>query len=317
MKSKKDYGRMNTGKAEADIMDLNNNAVIKTTERDILLDVQHLSVGFESYNAKVEKVFFNAISDLNLTVRKGEIVAVVGSSGSGKSLLAHAVMNILPDNARVGGTMYYKGELLTPEVMNRLRGHEIAFIPQSVAFLDPLMTVGDQVTGTLGEKARALQQKAFAHFGLKQQVAGYYPFQLSGGMARRVLLSTSYVTETEMIIADEPTPGLDLKIAIEALQDFRVQADQGKSVILITHDIDLALHVADKIAIFYDGRVVETADIQTFRGDGQGLKHPYSRALFHALPQNGFNLPRCPKCGATCATWDVDEKGMRCSCGTS
>jgi peptide/nickel transport system ATP-binding protein len=265
----------------------------------------------------VEKVFFNAISDLNLTVRKGEIVAVVGSSGSGKSLLAHAVMNILPDNARVGGTMYYKGKRLTPEVMNRLRGHEIAFIPQSVAFLDPLMQVGDQVTGTLGEKARALQQKAFAHFGLKQEVANYYPFQLSGGMARRVLLSTSYVTETEMIIADEPTPGLDLKIAIEALQDFRVQADQGKGVILITHDIDLALHVADKIAIFYDGCVVETADTETFRGDGQGLRHPYSQALFHALPQNGFNLPRCPRCGATCATWDVDEKGMRCGCGNS
>lgn len=286
-------------------------------DRDILLDVRHLSVGFESYNAKVEKVFFNAISDLNLTVHKGEIVAIVGSSGSGKSLLAHAVMNILPDNARTGGQMFYKGEELTPDVMNRLRGHEIAFIPQSVAFLDPLMQVGDQVVGTLGEKARGLQQKAFSHFGLKQQVANLYPFQLSGGMARRVLLSTSYVTETEMIIADEPTPGLDLKIAIEALRDFRVQADQGKGVILITHDIDLALHVADKIAIFYDGRVVETADTQTFRGDGQGLKHPYSQALFHALPQNGFNLPRCPKCGATCATWNVDEKGMRCSCGNS
>ena len=286
-------------------------------DRDILLDVRHLSVGFESYNAKVEKVFFNAISDLSLTVHKGEIVAIVGSSGSGKSLLAHAVMNILPDNARTGGQMFYKGEELTPDVMNRLRGHEIAFIPQSVAFLDPLMQVGDQVVGTLGEKARGLQQKAFSHFGLKQQVANLYPFQLSGGMARRVLLSTSYVTETEMIIADEPTPGLDLKIAIEALRDFRVQADQGKGVILITHDIDLALNVADKIAIFYDGRVVETADTQTFRGDGQGLKHPYSQALFHALPQNGFNLPRCPKCGATCATWNVDEKGMRCSCGNS
>ena len=221
-------------------------------EKEVLLDVQHLSVGFESYNAKVEKVIFNAISDLNLTVHKGEIVAIVGSSGSGKSLLAHAVMNILPDNARTGGTMFYKGELLTPERMNRLRGHEIAFIPQSVAFLDPLMQVGDQVVG----KARALQQKAFEHFGLKQSVAKLYPFQLSGGMARRVLLSTSYVAETEMIIADEPTPGLDLKIAIEALRDFRIQADQGKGVILITHDIDLALHVADKIAIFYDGRVV-------------------------------------------------------------
>ena len=127
-------------------------------EKEILLDVQHLSVGFESYNAKVEKVFFNAISDLNLTVHKGEIVAIVGSSGSGKSLLAHAVMNILPDNARTGGTMFYKGELLTPERMNRLRGHEIAFIPQSVAFLDPLMQVGEQVVGTLGEKARASEK---------------------------------------------------------------------------------------------------------------------------------------------------------------
>ena len=250
-------------------------------EKEILLEVRHLSIGFESYNAKVEKVIFNAISDLSLTVHKGEIVAIVGSSGSGKSLLAHAVMNILPDNARTGGTMFYKGELLTPERMNRLRGHEIAFIPQSVAFLDPLMQVGEQVVGTLGEKARTLQQKAFEHFGLKQSVAKLYPFQLSGGMARRVLLSTS--------------PGLDLKIAIEALKDFRILADQGKGVILITHDIDLALHVADKIAIFYDGRVVETADTQTFRGDGQGLKHPYSRALFHALPQNGFNLQRCQK----------------------
>ena len=286
-------------------------------DKEILLDVQHLSIGFESYNANVEKVFFNAISDLSLTVHRGEIVAIVGSSGSGKSLLAHAVMNILPGNARTGGQMYYKGELLTPEKMDRLRGREIAFIPQSVAFLDPLMQVGDQVKGTLGEKARALQQKAFEHFGLKQSVAKLYPFQLSGGMARRVLLSTSYVTETEMIIADEPTPGLDLKIAIEALKDFRLQADQGKGVILITHDIDLALNVADKIAIFYDGRVVETADTQTFRGDGKGLKHPYSQALFHALPQNGFSLPRCPKCGATCATWNVDEKGMRCGCGNS
>ncbi len=286
-------------------------------EKEILLDVRHLSVGFESYNAQVEKVIFYAISDLNLTVRKGEIVAVVGSSGSGKSLLAHAVMNILPDNARIGGEMYYKGNRLTPEEKNRLRGHEIAFIPQSVAFLDPLMRVGEQVRGTLGEKVRALQEKAFEHFGLKQSVAKLYPFQLSGGMARRVLLSTYYVTDTEMIIADEPTPGLDLKIAMEALEDFRVQADQGKGVILITHDIDLALNVADKIAIFYDGRVVETADTQTFRGDGRGLKHPYSRALFHALPQNGFNLPRCPKCGATCATWNVDEEGMRCSCGNS
>ena len=91
-------------------------------------------------------------------------------------------------------------------------------------------------------------------------------------------------------------------------------ADQGKGILLITHDIDLALGVADKVAIFHEGRVVETAAAAAFSGDGAGLKHPYSRALFRALPQNGFSLERCPACGASEATWDVDGETMRCRC---
>ena len=99
----------------------------------------------------------------------------------------------------------------------------------------------------MGDAVKNLQEKAFEHFNLKKAVEKYYPFQLSGGMARRVLLSTAMVTDADLIIADEPTPGLDLSMAIEALKDFRELANQGKGVVLITHDIDLAINIADKI----------------------------------------------------------------------
>lgn len=281
----------------------------------VLLDVQGLSVTFESYNASLERVASQVISNLSVQIHTGEILAVVGSSGSGKSLLAHAIMDILPDNAQIGGYMKYKGERLTREYQEKLRGTEIAFIPQSVAYLDPLMRVGEQVRGCEGEKLREAQIRAFEKYNLDSKAASLYPFQLSGGMARRVLISTAVVTNAELIIADEPTPGLDLKIAIQALKDFRIFADQGKGVLLITHDIDLALHVADRISIFHSGTVIETARRSDFSGDGEGLRHPYSRALFKALPQNGFQLPYCPKCGTSCALWEISENEMRCSCG--
>lgn len=284
-------------------------------KRNLLLDVQGLTVSFESYHALLVKRTSQVISALSVQIHAGEILAVVGSSGSGKSLLAHAVMGILPDNARVGGRMFYKGQDLSGKYRETLRGREIAFIPQSVAYLDPLMRVGEQVRGAAGEELRAAQEQAFAKYRLDLRVAELYPFQLSGGMARRVLISTAVVTDAELIIADEPTPGLDLKIAVQALKDFREFADQGKGVLLITHDIDLALHVADRIAIFHSGTVIETARREDFSGDGEGLMHPYSRALFRALPQNGFQLPCCPFCGTSCAAWEISGSEMRCACG--
>lgn len=280
-----------------------------------LLDVRNLSVTFESYNSALEKVAQQVIFDLNIEVYRGEILAIVGSSGSGKSLLAHGIMDILPGNAKLSGEMFYKNEKLTKEAQAKLRGTEISFIPQSIAYLDPLMKVGEQVRGVSGEKMRAAQEEAFRRYHLDLKVDRLYPFQLSGGMARRVLISTAVITDSDLIVADEPTPGLDLKIAVEALQDFRVFANQGKGVVLITHDIDLALHVADQISIFHSGTVVETAERSRFSGCGEGLKHPYSRALFQALPQNGFHLPCCPKCGSSCATWGIVGEEMRCNCG--
>ena len=255
---------------------------------DTLLEIHDLSVSFRMYDGALEQKELKVISDLQLTVRPGEIVAVAGSSGSGKSLLASAILGILPGNATVRGHVHYKGEELTPERQAQLRGSEIALVPQSVAFLDPLMKVGAQADGHKRPRPTEKRRGLFRRFGLPERTERLYPFQLSGGMARRVLVSTALITGAELIIADEPTPGMSLEQALEALAMFREMANAGKAVILITHDIDLAFEFADHVAVFYAGTTVETAPAADFRMGPDALRHPYSKALWRALPQNGF-----------------------------
>ncbi len=254
--------------------------------REALLEMRNISVSFRMYGRGLEQTDLQVISDLHLTVYPGEIVAIAGSSGSGKSLLASAILGILPPNAAVRGDLQYKGEALTPERQKWIRGREIALVPQSVAYLDPLMKVGPQTDGYYKptEKRRML----FERLQLPASVERLYPFQLSGGMARRVLVSTALVTGARLIIADEPTPGMSIEQALEALRMFREMADEGKSVILITHDIDLAVEFADRVAVFYAGTTVETAPASDFKAGPEALRHPYSKALWKALPQNGF-----------------------------
>ena len=252
-----------------------------------LLEVRDLTVSFHMYNRGLDRRVQKVISDLSITVAPGEILAVAGSSGSGKSLLAHAVLGILPDNAEASGAMFYRGEPLTAARQRELRGRDIALIPQSVAYLDPLMRVGPQVTGGKPELASRARE-VLARLGLAPAVERLYPFQLSGGMARRVLFSTAVVSDARLIIADEPTPGMHLEQAVEALSVLRELADGGRGVVLITHDIDLALQVADRIAVFYAGTTVEQAPVADFLAGPEALRHPYSRALWAAMPQNGF-----------------------------
>jgi len=257
-------------------------------KHETLLEIHDLSVSFRMYDGALEQKELQVISDLHLTVRPGEIVAVAGSSGSGKSLLASAILGILPGNATVRGHLHYKGRELTPELQAQLRGSEIALVPQSVAYLDPLMKVGRQADGHKKPYPTKRRAGLFRRFGLPEQTEKLYPFQLSGGMARRVLVSTALITDAELVIADEPTPGMSLDQALEALQMFREMADAGKAVILITHDIDLAFEFADRVAVFYAGTTVESAPAADFRYGPDALRHPYSKALWHALPQNGF-----------------------------
>lgn len=281
-----------------------------------VLSVEDLSVKFRMYTGGARQHDLEVISNLSVSIYAGEVLAVVGSSGSGKSLLAHSILGILPGNASISGNMEYCGQPLTKETQKKLRGREIALVPQSVSFLDPLMHMDSQVIGTHATKEK--QRKIFKRYQLDESVEKMYPHQLSGGMSRRVLVSTAVIGDAKLIIADEPTPGLSPDLARETLQNFRELADQGAAVMLITHDIDLAFQIADKIAVFYAGTTVEVAPVEDFLGNGDALRHPYSRAFLKALPQNEFqgipgfqpyagNLPkgclfapRCPHCTKEC-----------------
>lgn len=251
-----------------------------------VLSVKDFSIHFLRYGRGFTREQLCVISSLEVEIHAGEIVAIVGSSGSGKSLLAHAILGILPRNASVTGELYYRGERLTPKRQAELRGTGIALVPQSVSFLDPLMTVGKQVKGE--RRSLAEVEAVFRRYGLGREVMGMYPFELSGGMARRVLVAAAVISGAPLIIADEPTPGLSEALAQEALIHLRELADQGAAVMLITHDLRMALEVSDKIAIFYGGLTLETARREDFDRGGAGLRHPYTRALWRALPGNEF-----------------------------
>ncbi|MBD1808068.1 ABC transporter ATP-binding protein [Microcoleus sp. FACHB-SPT15] len=257
-----------------------------------MLSVQNLSVTFTMYDQGLTQRQLTVITELDLEVSSGEVVAVVGASGSGKSLLAHAVLGILPKNAQVDGEILFKGSPLTPERSEALRGKEIALIPQSVGYLDPLMRVGSQVnraaqlSGLSGQVTQVAVEQTFNRYGLASVVKRFFPFQLSGGMARRVLVSTAAVGKAQLIIADEPTPGLHPDVVKETLNHLRGLANEGKAVILITHDIEAALQVADKVAVFYAGTTVEIAAAKDFPNGT--IRHPYTQALWRSLPQNEF-----------------------------
>ena len=277
------------------------------------LEIKNLSVSFLMYDRGVKKKALQVISDLNITLRAGEIHAIAGSSGSGKSLLAHAMLGILPKNATTNGEMNWFGEPLTPALQKKLRGSRMVLVPQSVNYLDPLMRVGKQIC-----KDRSVALETLKKYELDEKAARKYPFELSGGMARRALVATAAATDAKVIIADEPTPGLSPELAESAMARFRALADQGAAILLITHDLDLALRYADRISVFYAGTTVETAKASDFREEDL-LRHPYSKALWRAMPQNKFeptagtqpyagNLPsgcvfadRCPMRTEACA----------------
>ncbi|MCD8511932.1 MAG: ABC transporter ATP-binding protein [Bacillus sp. (in: Bacteria)] len=254
-----------------------------------LLEVTNLSISFQQYAKGFRQKQLKVIHQLSLRIEEGEILAVVGSSGSGKSLLAHAILGILPANASVEGDILFEGEPLTEARQLRMRGKQISLIPQSVNFLDPLMKIGKQVRGTSrGEAVVSKVSETLGKYQLGPEVENLFPFQLSGGMARRVLVSTAVLDQPKLIIADEPTPGLDDSVVKAALASFEKLKEAGSSILFITHDIQSALAIADKIAVFYAGTTVEVAPVEDFSGSGENLRHPYSKALWRALPQNEF-----------------------------
>lgn len=262
-----------------------------------LLQVENLTVGFRMYEPKqpffrAKQRFQETLHNLSLSVHVGEIVAVVGASGSGKSLMADSILGLFEPNAYVSGRIWFDGVEQDTGGLEQLRGNGISLVPQSVSYLDPMMKIGAQVEGVAKSREdKTLRQKRreelFKRFGLAPEVAGMYPHELSGGMARRVLLSCALMDAPKLIVADEPTPGLDLDLAVRALDDFRNFANDGGGVVLITHDIELALQVADRVAVFKDGTIIEETAAENFASP-ETLQHPFSRALWHALPAHDF-----------------------------
>lgn len=283
---------------------------MSATQNAPLLEVRDLAISFSQYEGWLRRRVVTPVTGMSLTARAGEVTALVGASGAGKTLMGLAVLGLLPVNASATGEITYDGRPLTPRRRTEVVGREITMLPQAISHLDPTARVGAQVAralelaGVPGSGAPA----ALAARGLEASVLRRYPHELSGGMARRVLAAMALAGTRRLVIADEPTPGLDPAAVGVALGDLRRLADAGVAVVLISHDVSGVLEVADRVVVTDHGRTLETADPGQFAGDGSRLNHPYSRALWRALPSNDFALPG-PEDGSAHESARMSEAG--------
>lgn len=260
-----------------------------------VLQVEDLRVSFVQYERGLRRRVVDAVLGMDLGVDAGEVVALIGASGAGKSLLGQAVLGILPPNAVASGVVRHHGRDLDDAARRRLAGREVVLLPQGASALDPTATVGAQVrrAAVLAGRAdpAAAAAKALAARDLDPSVVRRHPHELSGGMARRVIGAIAGMGRPSVVIADEPTPGLHPAAVAEALGGLRRLADDGAGVLLITHELRGALTVADRVVVCERGRTVDEAAVEDFAGDGGRLEHPYTRALWQALPGHGFRAP--------------------------
>ncbi|WP_309136341.1 ATP-binding cassette domain-containing protein [Nocardioides campestrisoli] len=262
--------------------------------RTPLLQVEDLVIAFQQYDRGLRRRVVTAVAGMSLDVHAGEVVALVGASGAGKSLLGHAVLGLLPPNAHEQGRIRWRGDEVDLPARRALAGRQTALLPQSLTHLDPSATVGAQarrsarLLGASRREARVRAREAVREQGLADDVLSLYPHQLSGGMGRRVLTALALMGDPALVVADEPTPGLGPDQVAAVLDRLHRIAQAGSGVLLITHELGPALRVADRVVVARRGRTVEHAPAAAFAGDGSLLTHPYSRALWRALPQNDF-----------------------------
>ncbi|MFB7374086.1 ABC transporter ATP-binding protein [Streptomyces sp. NPDC056222] len=298
-----------------------------------LLEVRDLHVEFHTREGVAK-----AVNGVNYSVNAGETLAVLGESGSGKSVTAQAIMGILdmPPGKIPQGEIFFRGEdmlKMSYEERRKIRGRKIAMIFQdALSSLNPVLTVGYQ----LGEMFRV-------HHGLSKKEAKLraielmdkvkipaaaarvddYPHQFSGGMRQRIMIAMALALEPDLIIADEPTTALDVTVQAQVMDLLaELQQEYNMGLILITHDLGVVADVADKIAVMYAGRIVETAPVHELY---KRPAHPYTRGLLDSIPrldQKGQELyaikglppnllrvptgcafnPRCPKADDICRT---------------
>jgi peptide/nickel transport system ATP-binding protein len=253
-----------------------------------LLDIRGLRVDFPEVPGAP------AIDGMDLSINRGEIVALVGESGSGKSLTALTVMGLLPAGAEVvGGKARVDGEdvlSMGSGRRNEVRGNKVAMLfQQPKVMLDPTARVGSQVAESLRRHRRVGRREARARVvemlrdvGIPEPArrASSFAYQLSGGMAQRVMIAAALSADPELLIADEPTTALDVTVQAQILDLLKQKRDElGLSILLITHDLGIVSTMADRVAVMYAGRIVEDGTTEDIFDDPQ---HPYTQALLKA-----------------------------------
>ncbi|MFD1829769.1 ABC transporter ATP-binding protein [Streptomyces desertarenae] len=266
------------------------------------LSVRDLSVRFHLSGGRTVA----AVTGVSFDLAPGECLALVGESGCGKSVLASALLGLLPGNARTRGTALLDGlDLLTAResvLAGTVRGRRIALIPQSPAsHLTPVRTVRSQLeetvrelTGLRGAGVRPAAERAAERAAFPADHLDRHPHQLSGGLAQRAATALALVGDAPLLIADEPTTGLDRDLVDRTVGELRRHVDAGCGLLVITHDLAAAERVADRVAVMYAGRIVELAGADDFFG-APGPRHPYARGLLEALPERSFtSIPGMP-----------------------
>lgn len=284
-----------------------------------------------------------AVSDAHFDVAAGECLALIGESGCGKSVLASALLGLLPANAQAAGEARL-GELNLLAADERtltrtIRGRMIGLIPQSpAAHLTPVRTIRSQLEETVaaltdvrGRTAvRAAAEMAAERAAFPTDHLDLHPHELSGGLAQRAATALALVGNAPLLLADEPTTGLDRDLVDHTADELRRHVDDGhRALLVITHDLAAAERIADRVAVMYAGRIVELADAKAFFGT-PGPRHPYSRGLLRALPDRAFTpipgmppelgdlpdgcafAPRCERTTDACAVRPPTTTGIAC-----
>lgn len=257
------------------------------------LSTDNLSVAYRTKDGDVK-----AVDRVSFDVESDEIFGVVGESGCGKSTLANTFLRLLDENGEItGGSISYEGRDLTQltekELASQIRGNEISMVFQDPnTSLDPVYTIGEQLIETIRRhldmskseaRERAIQALSDVGIPSPEQRLDDYPHQFSGGMRQRAVIAIALSCNPGLLIADEPTTGLDVSIQAQILDLLqRINEEEDTAIMLITHDLGVVAEVCDRVGVMYAGNMVEVGDVEPIFDDP---KHPYTQALLRSLPE--------------------------------
>ena len=258
-----------------------------------ILNLKNLSVSYGD---------INILKDIDLSLKKGEILGIVGESGSGKSTLIKSIMGILDENASIDGEINFEGKDLASLYLKdyrKIKGKEISMIFQNpTEYFNPTRKISKQFIETIRShndiSKQEIQKKSintFKFLGLQdgKKIWNSYPFELSGGMNQRVAIALSIMLEPKILLADEPTSALDVTVQAQVVKELlKLRQKLNTSIILVTHNIGVASYMSDNIGVMYGGRIIEYGESEELINNP---KHPYTKMLINSVPVINGNIP--------------------------